>query len=56
MQLIVIEPFCTSAKLATLQLLHDQPQPFDLSLRLGEGGAFSRKPAHHPLRRFHIVR
>jgi hypothetical protein len=56
MQLIVIEPFGTSAKLATLQLLYDEPQTLDLGLRLGEGGAFSRKPAHHPLQRFHIVR
>ena len=42
LQLLVIKPFGTSAKLATLQLLHDQPQPFDLGLRLGEGGALDR--------------
>ena len=32
LQLIVVEPFRTPAKLAALQLLNDEPEPFDLRL------------------------
>jgi len=56
LQLIALEPFGTPSKLVTLELLHDEPQPLDLRLRLGESGALDRKRAHHPLQRFHIVR
>jgi hypothetical protein len=56
LQLLVVEPLGTPAKLAALQLLHDQPQPIDLRLRLGERRALGRKPAYHPLQRLHIVR
>ena len=30
LQLVVVEPFGAPAKLATLQLLNDEPEPFDL--------------------------
>ena len=56
LQLVIIEPFGAPAKLVALQLLNDEAEPFDLGPRLCEGGAFGRKPAHHPLQRFHIVR
>jgi len=36
LQLIVVEPFGTPAKLAALQLLNDEPEPFDLRLCLSE--------------------
>jgi hypothetical protein len=36
--------------------LHDQPQPFDLCLRLGEGGVIGGQRAHHSLQRLYIVR
>src|SRR5882672_6090568 len=42
LQLVVVEPFGTSAKLAALQLLHDEPEPFDLRLCLSEIDAFGR--------------
>jgi len=35
--------------------LYDQLQPFDLCLRLGEGGALCRKRAHHPPQRLYVV-
>jgi hypothetical protein len=44
--LIAIEPFGAPAELQALQLLHDQPQPLDLGLRLRE-----RLPLARPLRR-----
>lgn len=56
LQLVVIESFSASAKLAALQLLNDEPQPFDLRLRLGESGAFGRERPNYPLQRLHIVR
>jgi hypothetical protein len=34
LQLVVIEPFGASAKLAALQLLYDEPKTFNLGLRL----------------------
>ncbi len=34
LQLIVVEPFGTPTKLAALQLLNDEPEAFDLGLRL----------------------
>jgi hypothetical protein len=56
LQLVAVEPFGAPAKLAALQLLDDEPQPFDLCLRLTEVGAFGRERAHHPLQRHSIVR
>jgi hypothetical protein len=41
--------------LAALQLLNDEPEPFDLRLRLSEVGAFGRERPDHPLQRLHIV-
>ena len=32
LQLVVIQPFGTPAKLVALQLLNDEPEPFDLGL------------------------
>ena len=49
LQLVAIKPLGAPAELQALQLLHDQPQPFDLGLRLGESLAFARSaspPAH----------
>jgi hypothetical protein len=42
-QLVVIEPFGAPAKLAALGLLNDEPEAFDLRLRLSEVGAFGRE-------------
>ena len=56
LQLVVIQPFGAPAKLAALQLLNDEPEAFDLRLRLGEVGAFGRERSDHPLQRLHIVR
>jgi len=56
LQLIVIKPFGTTAKLTALQLPDDEPQPFDLGLRGGEAGAFGRQRPHHSLQRLYIVR
>jgi len=42
LQLVVVEPFRAAAKLAALELLHDQPQAFDLRLRFGESRALGR--------------
>jgi hypothetical protein len=42
LQLIVIEPLRASAELTMLELLNDQPEPFDLRLGLGESGALGR--------------
>ena len=36
--------------------LNNEPQPFDLRLRLSEVGAFSRQRPHHPLQCLYIVR
>jgi hypothetical protein len=41
--------------LAALQLLNDEPEAFDLGLRLSEVGAFARERPDHPLQRLHIV-
>ena len=45
LELIAIEPFGPPAELQALQLLHDQPQPFDLGLGLGERLAFAARSA-----------
>src|SRR5712664_214738 len=55
MQLVVIQPFGASTKLAALELLNDEPEAFDLRLRLSEVGAFGRERPDHPLQRLHIV-
>src|SRR5216683_3508492 len=55
LQLIVVEPFGTPTKLAALQLLNDEPEAFDLRLRLREAGAVGRQHPDHPLQRLHIV-
>jgi hypothetical protein len=49
LQLIVIKPLGAPAKLAALQLLDDEVEPFDLSLGIGEGGALGCERAHQPL-------
>jgi Transposase DDE domain len=51
LQLIAIEPLGTPAELVALELLHDQPQPFDLRLRRCENGALGRERAHHAVQR-----
>src|SRR6266849_6198452 len=55
LQLVVIQPFGAPTKLAALQLLNDEPEAFDLRLRLSEVGAFGRKRPDHPLQRLDIV-
>jgi hypothetical protein len=55
LQLVVIQPFGAPTKLAALQLLNDEPEAFDLRLRLSEVGAFGRERPDHPLQRLHIV-
>src|ERR1700731_3203046 len=55
LQLVVIQPFGPPTKLAALQLLNDEPEAFDLRLRLSEVGAFGRERPDHPLQRLHIV-
>ena len=55
LQLVVIEPFGAPTKLAALQLLNDEPEAFDLRLRLSEVGAFGRERPDHPLQRLDIV-
>lgn len=55
LQLVVIQPFGAPTKLAALQLLSDEPEAFDLRLRLSEVGAFGRERPNHPLQRLHIV-
>ena len=52
-QLVVIELLGPPAELATLQLLDDEMEPFDLRLRLAENGTFGRSAticcrAHYP--------
>src|SRR5258706_7441584 len=47
--------FGAPTKLAALELLNDEPEAFDLRLRLSEGGAFGRERPDHPLQRLHIV-
>jgi len=39
-----------------LQLLKDQPEPLNLCMGVGEGGALGRERAHHPLHVFDVVR
>ena len=56
LQLVVIQPFGAPAKLAALQLLNDEPEPFDLRLRFGEVDAFGRERPDHPLQRVYIIR
>jgi hypothetical protein len=55
LQLVVIRPFGAPTKLAARQLLNDEPEAFDLRLRLSEVGAFDRERPDHPLQRLHIV-
>ena len=55
-QLLVIEPLGLAAELAALQLLDDEPEPFDLGLGFAEAGALHRERAHHALQRRHVVR
>lgn len=55
-QLIVTELFGTPAKLVTLQLLDNEPKPFDLRLRLSEVGTLGCQRPHHLLQRLYIVR
>src|SRR6266404_6559005 len=55
LQLVIIEPFGAPTKLAALELLNDEPEAFDLRLRLREVGAFGRERPDHPLQRLHIV-
>jgi hypothetical protein len=55
-QLVIIEPLGPSAKLAALQLLDDEMEPFDLGLRLGEAGALGRERTHQLLQRLYIIR
>jgi hypothetical protein len=45
-QQLLVEPSSGPAKLAALQLLRNEPQPFDLSLCLGEGSAVSHERSH----------
>jgi hypothetical protein len=40
-QLVVIQPFDAPTKLAALLPLNDEPEAFDLRLRLSEVGAFT---------------
>ena len=49
------KPFGAPTKLAALQLLNDEPEAFDLRLRLREAGTFGRERPDHPLQRLHIV-
>src|SRR5712671_1787144 len=55
LQLVIIQPFGAPTKLAALQLLNDEPEAFDLRLRLSEVGAFGRERPDHPLQRLDIV-
>lgn len=55
LQLVIIEPFGASAKLAALQLLNDEPEALDLGFGLSKGGAFGCERPDHPLQRLHIV-
>src|ERR1700694_5527222 len=55
LQLVVIQPFGAPTKLAALQLLNDEPEAFDLRLRLSKVGAFSGERSYHPLQRLYIV-
>src|ERR1700694_1686253 len=55
LQLIVIQRFGAPTKLAALQLLNDEPEAFNLRLRLSEVGAFGRERPDHPLQRLDIV-
>src|SRR6266403_4861602 len=54
-QLVVIEPFGAPAKLAALQLLNDEPEPFDLGFCLSERGTFGCERPDHPLQRVYII-
>lgn len=56
LQLSVIEPLIPPAELATLQLLDDEMEPFDLGLRLAEAGALGCERAYQLLQRLHIIR
>src|SRR6202158_5042304 len=55
LQLVVIQPVGAPTKLAALQLPNDEPEAFDLRLRLSEVGAFGAERPDHPLQRLHIV-
>src|ERR1700730_1843989 len=55
LQLVVIQPFGVPTKLAALQLLNDEPEAFDLRLRLSEVGAFGGERPDHPLQRLYII-
>jgi hypothetical protein len=41
--------------LAALQLLNDEPEPFDLGFCLVKGGAFGCERPDHPLQRGYII-
>jgi len=41
LQLVVIQPFGAPTKLTALELLNDEPEAFDLRLRLSEVGALA---------------
>jgi hypothetical protein len=56
LQLVVFQLFGAPTKLAALQLLNDEAQPFDLSLRIAKAGALGCERADHPLQRLYIVR
>ena len=56
LQLVAIKPLGTPAKLVALELLHDQPQPLDLGLRLGRAVRSTASERTMPLQRLHIVR
>jgi hypothetical protein len=55
LQLVVIQPLGAPTKLAALQLLNDEPEAFDLRLRLSEVGAVGRERPDHPPQRLDIV-
>src|SRR5260370_28387123 len=55
LQVVVIQPLGAPTKLTALQLLNDEPEAFDLRLRLSEVGAFGRERPDHPLQRLDIV-
>jgi hypothetical protein len=44
-----------ACKIGCAALLSDEPEAFDLRLRLREVGAFGRERPDHPLQRLHIV-
>src|SRR5258705_4398306 len=55
MMLTIIEPIGVPAKLVSLQLLNDAPEPFDFSFCLSRGGEFGCERPDHPLQRLYII-